>query len=179
MSTIWPCVSFLQDLQGCLSIWGALGTSIGSCYFQRENVETVGEDPRNVYIPWCNCYIWVFFEEYDIMFQEQLLGYSRKLTHLSFLVFGSVFVEGSLNHNRTTTLPLNACPELSRLMQEACSKEPYRPEDHQFTSATWWEKKISPGVIPNRVWVTMQAKKICMRVFFQTLRRANCAHCLQ
>ena len=40
-------------------------------------------------------------------------------------------------------------------------------------------KKISPGVIPNSVWVTMQAKKICMRVFFQTLRRADCAHCLQ
>ena len=39
--------------------------------------------------------------------------------------------------------------------------------------------EISPGVIPNSVWVTMQAKKICMRVSFQTLRRADCAHCLQ
>ena len=29
--------------------------------------------------------------------------------------------------------------------------------------------KISPGVIPNSVWVTMQAKKICMRVFSEHL----------
>ena len=36
-------------------------------------------------------------------------------------------------------------------------------------------KKISPGVIPNSVWVTMQAKKICMRVFFQTLIGAQTA----
>ena len=44
-----------------------------------------------------------------------------------------------------------------------------------FSKNKNWEKKISPGVIPNSVWGTMQAKKICTRVFFQTLRRADCA----
>ena len=32
---------------------------------------------------------------------------------------------------------------------------------------------ISPGVIPNSVWVTMQAKKICVHVFFQFCGHIN------
>lgn len=63
-------------------------------------------------------------------FRNNCLG-TPKLTHFS--MFGSIFAFRFFTAQQDNNLPLNP----RRLMQEACSREPYRPEDHQFTSATW------------------------------------------
>ncbi|CAL1158837.1 unnamed protein product, partial [Cladocopium goreaui] len=45
---------------------------------------------------------------------------------------------GAFSAGTLPALPAAGLPEHMRLMQEACSRDPYRPEDHQFTSEEMW-----------------------------------------
>eukprot|EP00435_Cladocopium_sp_Y103_P002857 s2833_g1.t1 len=48
------------------------------------------------------------------------------------------FSSGTTGGSTGGMLPAAGLPEHLRLMQEACSRDPYRPEDHQFTSDEMW-----------------------------------------
>eukprot|EP00434_Breviolum_minutum_P044816 symbB.v1.2.040076.t1/scaffold6972.1/size14117/2 len=75
-------------------------------------------------------------QDWDTLEQQSMEVLERSCEKLKEDPSGSA--AASSRATAASSIGPTALPEHMRLMQEACSREPYRPEDHQFTSEEMW-----------------------------------------